>query len=618
MSHQGEEIFAFGGFQVNPRERSVTYGGQPVRITPKVFDLLLLFLLHPRKLLTKHELLDAVWSGVAVEESALARAVCDLRQALARYDETPFIETVHKFGYRFLAPVAVLALGQPADERNPAPESSPPRRKSWAWMPAIAVLVVLLVLTHSSRMPAVSVAQVRSVAVLPFQVLGQATDAEAFSIGLADAVVARLGAVRSLVVRPTSTTARYEGAAADLRQVARELRVDGVVQGTIQFMSGRARATVRLVGARDGATLWFVEIERETGHPFDLEREVGQQVAEWVTAREAPLSPASYAGPGERAAREFYFRGRGFWMRRDRASLDRAIAHFQKAIEVDPAFALAHAGLADCFLLLGLYNFLPPAEMIPKARSEVETALRLDPSLAPAYATLGLIIQNWGRDFRAAETHYRRSIAIDANYATAHHWLGELLSVEGRFAEAEAEFREAERVDPVSSIIQTDKAQLYYFSRNFEKSRRVLEQVLEFDPDFQQAHEQMALVYAAEGRETEAWQEANRLRDCQDPGSLCRLRWTAWLPARDPIAARQALSVLVSQAKGRYIPPRVLAIAYARQGRPGEAADWLLKAAQEREVGVITMPVDPLLDAVRGTPQFLAVLRGLHAATRAR
>lgn len=615
MPGQGKEIFAFGGFRVDPPERVVTNGGTPVRLTPKVFDLLVHFLRHAGKLLTKQQLLDAVWGDVAVEESALARAVCDLRLALAHHDSTPFIETVTKYGYRFVAPVTLLETPEAAPERGVISRTAPPVSAGstpWRWGLAVTAGTLVLILLQSPRPPSASEGRMNSIAVLPFQVVGRVEDPDALAAGMADAIVTRLATLGNLVVRPASATLRYGGAAVDPRYVARELRVDGVLEGTMQFIEGRVRVTVRLVGARDGVTAWSADLEQEAGHVFELEREVARQVAERVMARAAAIRFPPIPGQPEGAVLEMYFRGRGFWMRRDRASLDRAIAEFQKAIELNPGFAPAHAGLADCFLLLGLYNFLPPAEMLPKARAEAETALRLDHNLASAHATLGLLGQNWDRDWRAAETRYRQSIAIDPNYATARHWFAEFLSIQGRFAEAEAQFREAERIDPVSSIIRTDEAQLWYFSRNYKRSRAVLEHVLELDPDFQQAHEQMALLHAAQGEDAEAWNEASKLRECQIPDSLCRLRWTAWLPGYNPAAAEAALQVLQRKSGSGYVPPRVLAIACTRQGRIEEAADWLVKAAKAREVGVITMAVDPLLDPLRRTPKFLALLREMH------
>lgn len=613
MPQRGKDIFAFGGFRADPQERTLTYGDQPVRTTPKVFDLLVCFLRHAGKLLTKQQLLDTVWCGVTVEESALARTVCDLRVTLARHDPTPFIETVAKFGYRFLGTVTVV------EEESP-PAGNGEARAASLKKPARAVGLffaagtVFLLLSLSVLRPSVPKQRMTSIAVLPFHVVGRVEDPEVFALGLADAVATRLGAVQDLVVRPASAAARYSGAAADPRHTARQLRVDGIVEGTMQIQDGRVRVTVRLIRGDDGLTAWSAEIERATGHAFELERDVAQEVAERVMAHAPPLQTPIAISHAEAPLLESYFRGRGFWMRRDRGSLDRAAAEFQRALALEPAFAPAHAGLADCFLLMGLYDYRPPAEMFPRARAEAEAALRLDPNSAPAYATLGLLTQNWERDFRAAEMRYRRSIAIDPNYATAHHWLAELLSVLGRFAEAEEQFHEAERIDPVSSIIRTDEAQLWYFARRFGRSRAILEQVLELDPDFQQAHEQMALLLAAQGREEEAWKQIDRLHECQAPNSLCRLRWSAWLPGRNAVAARDALRTLLRRAENGYVPPRVLAIAYARQGHAVEAAHWLSKAAQAHEVGVITIAVDPLLDPLRRTPAFLALQRELRIA----
>lgn len=613
MPHLGKEIFLFGGFCADAGERSLTYGAASVRITPKVFDVLVCFLRNPGKLVTKQQLLDTVWGDVAVEESALARAVCDLRRVLAQHDPSLYIQTVAKFGYRFVASVEEPGLVEPRSEGPGGAARARGRGGGWGhWAVAAAAGPVLAALALSSWPGRGPQPQVKSIAVLPFYVVGQVKDRDLLEVGLADAVASRLAGAGDLTVRPTSTTLKYRGVPADPRQTAVDLRVDAVLVGVMQVSEERVRVTTQLVRATDGSAIWSGEIETEAGKTLTLEREIAQQVAERLMARAFRPDRGPAAGAADTAMLEPYFRGRGFWMRRDRASLDRAVGEFQKAIAADPAFAPAHAGLADCYLLLGLYNHLPPAEMVPKARAEAELALRLDPKSASAHATLGLITQNWERDWAAAERHYRRSIGIAPNYATARHWYAEFLSVQGRFEESFLQFREAERIDPVSSIIRTDEAQLWYFARNYDRSQAVLSQVLELDPDFEQAHEQMALVYAAQGREAAAWAEASRLSECKDPASVCRLRWTAWLPGRDAAAAAKALRRLESQAAVRYVAPRVLAIACARQGMAKQALQWLRKAAEAREVGVITMKVEPLLDPVRSRPEFPALLRKLQ------
>lgn len=610
MSELGKEIFVFGDFRVDRLERTITFGAELIRTTPKVFDLLVHFLRNPGRLVTKQELLDAVWPDVEVEEGAIARAVCDLRHALGQYDKNVLIETVAKFGYRFVAPVEVAKpVLVTADVGADAVLRAPITRRRQTLVVAAALLPAVAGLSLWMRSGAE--APVRSIAVLPFQVVGEVEDASVFAVGLADAVATRLAGMRGLIVKPTAATRKYAEATVDFRRVARDLQVDAVLDGTLQVLNGRARVTARLTRA-DGIALWSAEIESDALHAFALEREVAQRVAMHVMSGGVKPQRLLADDTEQDAIREHYFKGRGFWMRRDRAGLDRAIKEFQAAIALNPRFAPAHAGLADCYLLLGLYNHLPPSDMLPRARAEAEEAVKLDSELASAHATLGLITQNWERDWAATERHYQRSIEAAPDYSTAHHWYAEFLSVLGRFSEAEAHFREAERIDPASSIIRTDEAQLWYFAREYERSRAVLSQVLELDPDFEQAHEQMALVYAAQGDEAKAWEEASRLRECREPDSICRLRWTAWLPGRDARAARAALERLLRESAERYVPPRALAIAYARQGKREQAVQWLSKAVRTREVGAITIKVDPLLDPVRSEPGFIKLLRELR------
>jgi DNA-binding winged helix-turn-helix (wHTH) protein/Tfp pilus assembly protein PilF len=486
MLGQTQEVFVFGPFRVDASERALTQAGAPLHVTPKVFDLLVCFLRNRGRLLTKDQLLVEVWGDVVVEESALARAVSDLRKVLGAGHGTSYIETVPKFGYRFVSPVQT--------------------EHGWTCVPAVE----------------------------PQAVAGAGWTGRWVPIALAGLL-----------------------AVAPIVWIGQRLSSAPVVSSTGRLPSLRSEAE-------------------------------------------------------ESALREHYLRGRGYWRRRDRESLKSAVAEFQKAISTDPNYAHAHAGLADCYLLLGLYNHLPLVDMLPRARAEAEEALKLDPKLAAAHATLGLITQNWERDWPSAERHYRAAISGDPGYATARHWYAEFLSIHGRFQESAAQFQEAKRIDPISSIIQTDEAQMLYFARSYGRSRSLLDRVIELDPEFEQAHEQMALLYTAQGMETQAWDEVNRISSCKDPNSTCYLRWQAWLPHRDSTAARSALQRLLAEFSTRYVPPRTLAIAFVRQGQTGQAISMLARAVEGREVGAITMKVDPLLDPVRKDPRFQRLLQRLH------
>lgn len=596
-----KRIFTFGPFELSEGERLLRRAGSPVPLPPKAFDALLLLVENSGKLVDRGQLLASVWKDVHVEEAVVTRVISDLRRSLRQTEQEVWIETVPKFGYRFAASVRV--------EGN-APEAAPPARRPkllWAVVPAALAAVAILALASFRR----GSGEVLQIAVLPFQVVGGAADSEVLGLGMADSLITRLSSIQNLIVRPVSVVRRFAGQAIDSRKAGGELAVDAVVEGTLQLVEGRARANVRLVRASDGKAWWAGTVSSGRGGLLSIEDSLVQQIAENLAVRISPEERRNLRASGlNPAAHELYVRGRYEWGKRTRKGFEAAADYFRQAIDLDPAYARAHAGLADCYLLLGAYSFYPQLEMLPKAKAIALRALELDPSLAEAHATLGLITQNLDWDWAAVERHYRRAIELDPNYATAHHWYAEFLSILGRFEESRREFALARRVDPISPIIQVDEAQLYFFQRDYGRTLEMLNRVAQLEPEFDLVHERMAWVYMMQGREDDAWREVEKMASC-GPDSDCRKTWTAWLPRRGRPAAVAALRELEARAKTRHVPPSALVVAYERQGDAGRALNWLEYMADRHEVWLITAKVNPLFDSLRSTPRFQAILRRL-------
>ncbi len=616
-------IFVFGPFQVDEGERLLSRDGAAVPTAPKAFDTLLLLLEHPGKLVERKKLLDSVWPDVFVEDAVLTRTISDLRKALQQSEHEVWIETVPKFGYRFVAavtqieeagpPTVQAPAAAPEASRGPAPAKS--NRFGWSLGLAAGALILLLITQRPTSRTDPGLAEVHHLAILPFQTLEQSSKMETLELGVADALITRLSNLTGLIVRPISSVRRYVGSTADPIQAGRDLKVDAVVEGTLQSIDGGIRASVRVIRARDGKALWAGTVDSPSGgHLFALEDSIAQQVALRLSAR---LTEAERRSLGARRelnpqAHELYVKGRYEWGKRSREGFERAAEYFRQAIDLDPTYARAHAGLADCYLLLGGYSHYPQLEMLPRAKTMASRALELDRSLAEAHATLGLISQNLDWEWGEVEDHYQKAISLAPNYATARHWHAEFLSILGRFEESRREFEEAREIDPISPIIQIDEAQLYFFEKKFDQSLAILRQVAQLDPSFELAHERMAFTYMVQGREEEAWKEAQFLRACQEATSDCRQIWTAYLPRRNPQAARQALRRLETEAKRRRIPPAAFVFAYARHGEPGRALDWLEYMLDKHEVWLITAKVNPLFDPLRSQPRFQKLLQGLR------
>lgn len=512
---------------------------------------------------------------------------------------------------------------------SPRPHDRPASAKAWCERLASAVLhpwrrsieiaaagvaaaAVLFAWAQWNRDPSTpaNVSEIRTLAILPFQMLGQAADAEALGLGLADDVITRLSNISGLTVRPIATVRKYHAAPVDPVLAARELQVDAIVEGTLQASASGLRANVRLLRATDGRAEWAGTIESDGQHFLTLDEFIAAEIALNVrvplTERERRnLEARRQVNP---EAHQLYVRGRVEWGKRTGDGFERAAEYFRRAIDLDATYARAHAGLADCYLLLGGYNFSPQLEAVPKAKALALRALELDPSLGEAHATLGLSAQNLEWDWEVVEKHYRQAIALSPNYATAHHWYAEYLSILGRFDESRRAFAEARRIDPISAIIQVDEAQLYFFERQYDRSREILEQVERTDPDFELVHDRIALIDMMEGRQDEAWQRIQRIESCREPSSDCYRFWTAYLPGRNAAAAHAALLWLEREARRRRIPPFTLILANSRQGRVGRALDWLEYMLEKHEVSLITIAVNPLFDSLRTEPRFRKVL----------
>lgn len=483
---------------------------------------------------------------------------------------------------------------------------------------AAGVVVAAVAIAGGTWTPAVmkpeaSPTPIRTLAILPFELLEQTADADALELGIADDLITRLSGLSGLTVRPIAAVRRYQTAPIDPVLAGRELQVDAIVDGTLRASGGGLRANVRLIRTSDGGVQWAGAIESGGQHFSTLDEPIAAAIAlnlhlPLTEDERRNLEVHRSVNP---EAHELYVRGRFEWGKRTGEGFERAAEYFRRAIDLDPTYARAYAGLADCYLLLGGYSFNPQLEMGPKARALALRALELNSSLGEAHATLALTAQNMEWDWEVVEGHYRQAVALSPNYATGHHWYAEFLSIVGRFDESRREFAQARRIDPISPIIQVDEAQLYFFERQYERSREILEQVARTDPGFDVVHDRIARIEMMQGHENAAWQRIQRIESCRDPASDCYRFWTAYLAGRNPALARAALLSLESESSRRRIPPFVLIQANARQGRLGRALDWLEYMLEKHEVSLITIAVNPLFDPLRSEPRFVRVLETL-------
>lgn len=668
MVRQIRRFYEFGGFSLDAANRLLLRDGKVVPLKPKVVETLLVLVERRGEVLEKESLIKALWPDTFVEESNLTQNIYVLRKALGESPGAPaFIETIPRRGYRFIAEVrersdadggAKAAAGaadegravqtsSPARDAPPPPASSstaaqtspsdftpssaaPPSSagRARARYGTGALVVAALVLcgsavafvywkVASSAGRAAAGAAVRSVAVLPFKPLGAEAEEAYLGPGMADALITKLSGNGRVAVTPTSAVLRYGGAGQDPLAAGRELGVDAVLDGKVQRAGERVRVTVQLVRVRDGASLWAEKFDAQFSDIFRIQDAISERAAAALTLRLSADGRAHarrhYTENAE--AYQAYLKGRYFWNKRTPEGFRKGVEYFRRAIEIDPAYALAHAGLADCYVRLGDRGGAEERGAVARGSEAVGRALELDETLAEAHATAGFIKFRFEWDFEGAEREYRRALELDPAYPEAHQWYAFHLLARGRRAEADAEIARAVELDPVS-LGHNDARSLYlYFSRRYEESVAQCRKTLEMEPDFAPAHFTLALNYVQLGRYGEAEAELRGMgagpgRAAGPSAALAHLL-AASGRAR---GARAILSELEPRAREGGAAPGDVGLVYAGLGERERALDWYERAAESRTLRPAWLLLDPRLDVLRDSPRFAALLRRLGAA----
>ncbi len=408
----------------------------------------------------------------------------------------------------------------------------------------------------------------------------------------------------------------YKTAGSHLDEVARELHVQYVLEGSVRRDSGKVRITAQLIRASDQTHLWAHEYDRELKDLLLLQGEIAQEVAEGIqltladnrksaAAAPAALSPASYE------AYDLYLKGRYFWNKRTPQGFQQAVQCFEQAIAKDPKYARAYAGLADTYALMSSYYLAPPNEVMPKARTAALKALQIDEGLAEAHTSLALIAEMYDWDWQTGEKEYRRAIQLNPNYATAHHWYAEFLAFQGRFDEALAESERARHLDPLSVIIAADRGAILYFARQDDRAIEQFRAVLDMEPNFSRAH-LVASAYVEKGRFADALAHIESWRRAEKTPAPWRLAMDVCVYSRsgEPAKARQALAKLERwNRESRLDSDPNFAAAYTCMNNKDEAFARLQKAYEEHSPAISTLKVEPAYDPLRSDPRFQELLR---------
>jgi TolB-like protein/DNA-binding winged helix-turn-helix (wHTH) protein/Tfp pilus assembly protein PilF len=632
-------VVRFGTYEVCLQSGEVRKAGLRIRVQQQPLKLLEILLEHSGEVVTREELRSRVWPNESFGDfdQALNIAIGKLRSALGDSAENPrFIETLPKRGYRFIAEVSVLDAGARPKRPEPSARDLPgsqenktepghklqdgglgvtSKHRLWPtrWIiVALALIVSLSILSVSrlrSRAPAPT--GIRSLAVLPLENLSGDDSQNYFADGMTDELITDLAQISALRVISRTSVMVYKGARKPLPQIARELNVDAVIEGTVLRSGDQVRITAQLIEASTDKHLWSQSYEGELRDTLALQNRVASAIADQIrislTPREqAALKNVKAVNP---EAYESYLKGRYFWNKRTADGLKVALAYFTQAIEEDPKYAQAYSGLADTYALLGdwQYAVMTPKEALPKAKAAALKALELDSALGEAHTSLAVCLDGFDWDFDTAEKEFQRAIELNPGYATAHHWYAWHLSHIGRNKEAIAEMRKAEDLDPLSLIIKTELAELLVLAHSYDESIRQSRKTIEMDPNFALAHNQLGQAYFQKQMYEPAIAELEKSVQLSGGSPACIANLARAYAAS---GRRSEAEMLLSDLKKRSSPSASLAsqiaIVYAALGDRDQAMNWLEKGYEERfNPGVLLRPG---LDPLRSDPRFQNLL----------
>src|SRR5262245_38955689 len=506
-------------------------------------------------------------------------------------------------------------LQRESDSPTPlSPSSRASRRNVDRWIVVMLAAAVVLLLADKflfRDQPArAASAPEKSIAVLPFDNLSRDPDNAYFVEGIQDEILTRLAKIADLKVIARSSTQRFQNKG-DLPQIAQQLGVAHLLEGSVQKVSDQVRVNVQLIKAANEAHLWAEVYDRKLTDIFAVESEIAKTIADTLRAKLTGSEQQVIAArPTENAeAHQLYLKGRFFWNKRTANDLKKSIDYFNQAIAVDPNYAPAYAGVADAYVLLPGYTGGSPHDCYPKAKAAAKKALELDDTLAEAHTTLGMAIWSYEFDFAEANKEFQRAIDLNPNYATGHQQYGNVtLAALGRFDDAIAEGKRAVELDPLSLIINADLGMTYYFARRYDEAIEQFHKALEIDPNFYFAHCELGEALAAKRVFDEAINEYQKARALNDDPFVLAALGNAYACSGNRTEALKILDQLKKLSGQRYVNAFSFAIVNVGLGDKEEALRWLEQSYQDRagsDIGWIR--VDSLVDPLRDDPRFEAI-----------
>jgi TolB-like protein/DNA-binding winged helix-turn-helix (wHTH) protein len=606
----GARRLRFGIFEADLSSGELRRQGVRIKLQDQPFQVLVALLERPGELVTRQELQKRLWPDVAVDlDRGLNKAINRLREVLGDDAENPrFVETVPQRGYRFLAPVGMASSApSPAYSQGRLSPRLMPRRGSLALIGGLIAIPVAFVGFHRLALPR---RRIESIAVLPLENLSGDPAQEYLSDGMTDQLIGEIAQIASLRVISRTSVMRYKiGARQSLPDIARELNVDAIVEGTVSQSGSKLRISANLILAHDDRHLWSAEYERDLTDILALQRSVARDVAREIRIKLTPQEQTLLARTRQVSpeAHQAFLKG-NFFLHRGIQNLAKSTDCFREAIGLDPSHAEAHAGLAQALIYAAIFGLRPPAEAFSEARIMALRALELDESNASAHNVLADIKKGFDWDLEGAVTEYRRALQLSPSHLLARLWFAECLTRMGRYDDALAESDRALELDPVSPMSLSNRAMLLFRARRFEEAIRFSRQALELDPQFLNALWWQGLSYAG-------IRDFSRSIGCltkaagMDDGPVFRaLLGHVFGLAGEKTKALRMLEELTALSSQRYVSPMDFAVVYAGIDDADSTFHWLERAYQTRASRIHELSW-MYFDAFRSDPRYSDLMK---------
>jgi TolB-like protein/DNA-binding winged helix-turn-helix (wHTH) protein/Tfp pilus assembly protein PilF len=641
MNEPIKRFYRFGPFSIDVEKRVLLREGSAVPLAPKTFDTLLVLVEHHGQVLEKEGLMEMLWPDSEVEEANLPMNISALRKALGESpSDRRYIITIPGRGYRFAADVMEASDDTPEvivarytkstlviqdQEQSQALEQKPKSMMAAFVSSASRRKLVFIGLAAIFALGAISFyflygkgqptsKEIDSIAILPFANSSGDPNAEYLSDGITEGLINSLSQLSQLKVIARTTVFRYKGKETDAQAIGRDLRVDAIVTGTVTQQGDTLVVQADLLSVTDGSQVWGARYSRKPSDIFAVQGQIAKEIADnlqfKLTGEERQVLAKRYTDNPE--SYKEYLQGRLFWNKRTVDGMKKGIEHFEQAIAHDPNYALAYAGLADCYAMLYQYDSPSSKEDILRAKAAATKALQIDSTLGEAHASLAFVLSN-ERDYSGADREYKQAIELNPNYATAYHRYAGILHSSGRPDEALQMIKRAQELDPLSLIINTALGRHYYLNRRYDEAIEQLRKTLEMDPTFIHAYGFIAMAYLKKGMYEDAVKVTEKAKVLSDNFSMqtweiVSYRGYVYALSGKRAEAQKILKDLIDLRKRRHILAFHIALIYVGLSETDQFFAWLETAYNEQELFFSSLS-DPNLDSLRSDPRFADILR---------